>query len=263
MTRARLLLVAIGLAAIGGAAPARAGCAPDATKVRAQETAAAAKAHFDHGEYAAAAADYREAYRLWPSPALLYNLAQAYRLAGDCAHASQAYREYLHLQPDSPYRATVEQNLSAADACAKPAAPPPPPPVVVTAPQPAPVPALHAAPAPAPAIDADTGRGRRRAGLVMMAGGALVAAAGTYFAIDASHAQREVADFYAHGGDWNDIAAVDARGRRDHVLAIAGFAAGGAALLAGATIYLTGHRERAVAVVPARSGGEVVLSWRW
>jgi hypothetical protein len=252
MTRARTLSCAMAFVAIAAASPARA--QPGDAKGSAQELAARAKAHFDHAEYAAAASDYREAYRLWPSPGLLFNLGQAYRLAGDCLHASQAYREFLHLQPDSPYRATVEQNLSAADACAKPVAPPP---VEVHAPTPAPITTQRHD------DDGDDGRSRRIAGLAIAGGGALVAIAGSYFAIDASRAQREVADFYANGGDWSQIADVDARGHRDHALAITGFAIGGAALVAGATVYWLGRRERAVAIVPARGGGEVVLSWRF
>jgi tetratricopeptide (TPR) repeat protein len=255
MIRARLLSVAITAAAIAAASPARA--QPDDPKAKAQELAASAKAHFDRGEYAPAADAYREAYRLWPSPGLLYNLGQAYRLAGDCAHASASYREYLHLQPDSPYRATVEQNLSAADACAKPAAVSTTP-VAVLAPAPAPVSVPSAAES-----DGDDGSAQRVTGLAVAGGGALLALAGTYFAIDASRAQREVADFYARGGDWSQIADVDARGQRDHTLAITGFAIGGAAIAAGATLYLLARDERAVAIVPARGGGEVVLSWRF
>jgi hypothetical protein len=266
MNRVRATVLAVAACAIAAAAPARGDDAPkpgtddpkpssDDVKAKAQDKAASAKAHFDHGEYAAAAADYREAYRLWPSAGLLYNLAQAYRLAGDCVHASFAYREFLHLQPDSPYRATVEQNLSAADACAKAAAPPP---VAVAKP----VPALGVTATAGP-VEGDPGHTRRLAGLALAGGGALLAAAGTYFTIDASRAQKEVADFYAHGGAWSDIADVDARGHRDHELAIAGFAIGGAAILAGATLYMLGHRERAVAIVPARGGGQVVMSWRF
>jgi tetratricopeptide (TPR) repeat protein len=258
MTRARWMLVAIAACAIAGSPPARgqAPPAPDDAKAKAQELATSAKAHFDRGEYAAAVDAYRDAYRLWPSAGLLYNLGQAYRLAGDCTHAAFAYREYLHLQPDSPIRATVEQNLSAADACAKAAEPAP-------APAPAPVPEALA-PAPiAPLPDDDPGHTQRIAGLAIAGGGAILAAAGTYFAIDAAHAQRDVADFYARGGDWSQIADVDARGHRSHALAITGFALGGAALAAGVTLYMLGHRERAVAIVPARGGGEVVLAWRF
>lgn len=246
--------------------PPPAPSSPEQARTTAQGIAARAKAHFDRGEYAEAIADYREAYRLWPSPGLLYNLGQAYRLVGDCAHASQAYREYLHLTPDSPYRATVEQNLSAAEACAKAAEPAPPeppkptpPPVVVSPPVAAPIKTP-----PVAVGDDDRGHTRRVAGLAVAGGGAALVLAGAYFARGASNAQQDVASFYAQGGDWADISAIDARGRRDRTLSIVGFAAGGVAIAAGVSLYLLGRSdERAVAIVPSTSGGEVVVRWRF
>lgn len=251
------------------ATPTPVPASPDQARTTAQGIAARAKAHFDHGEYAEAIADYREAYRLWPSPGLLYNLGQAYRLVGDCAHASQAYREYLHLTPDSPYRATVEQNLSAAEACAKTAEPAPTPTPEPPRPTPTPSPTPVAAPitttAPVASVgEDDRGHTRRIAGVAVAGGGAVLLVAGAYFARDASSAQRDVASFYAKGGDWADISAIDARGHRDRTLSIVGFAAGGVAIAAGVSLYLLGRDdERAVAIVPTARGGEVLVRWRF
>ncbi|HTJ44542.1 MAG TPA: hypothetical protein VL463_20700 [Kofleriaceae bacterium] len=235
---------------------------PSDPRAEAQAHAASAKVHFDKGEYAEAAADYKEAYRLLPSVGLLYNLGQAYRLAGDCEHASQAYREYLHLAPDSPYRATVEQNLAAANACkpAEPAPqpepqPPPPPPSVEVKP---PAPAITAV-APPPVEDHS---GMRIAGLSVGGAGIVFVAAGAYFALDASHAQRDVAAFYEKGGSWDDIAATDERGRRSRTLSIVGFGVGAAAIAAGVTMYFMSE-ERPVAIVPTSGGGQVVMSWHF
>jgi tetratricopeptide (TPR) repeat protein len=249
-----------------GPPPAPAG--PADPRTAASKLAASAKAHFDHGEYTEAVNDYREAYRLLPTPGLLYNLGQAYRLAGDCRRAADAYREYLRLSPDTPYKATVEQNMSAAEACAKDAEsghePTPPTPPPAPPPKPPPPKVEHPVIKTHVVEDPDAGHTQRLAGLATIGGGALLVAAGVYFAVDASHAQRDVAAFYQTGGDWSEIASVDARGHRSHWLAVGGFALGGAAIAAGATLYMLGRNdERAVAIVPTPTGGEVLVRWRF
>ena len=68
----------------------------------AKRLAARAQVHYDLGEYGQAIADYEDAYRIAKTPGFLYNLAQSYRLAGDCVTASSMYRNYLRLAPRSP-----------------------------------------------------------------------------------------------------------------------------------------------------------------
>jgi tetratricopeptide (TPR) repeat protein len=65
---------------------------------------AAARAHYDKaagayalGRYAEAAAEFEESFTLKPDPALLFNAAQAYRLAGDRERALQLYHSYLRV----------------------------------------------------------------------------------------------------------------------------------------------------------------------
>jgi tetratricopeptide (TPR) repeat protein len=248
-------------------APAPAPISPGQAEQLAKEKAASAKAAFDRGDYAVAVEDYREAYRLVPSPGLLFNLGQAYRLVGSCGEAVEAYREYLRLVPDSPYRPTAEQNLAAAEVCARDAeaaarrreerkrdaeaaaiTPPvaPPPPAV------------------------DRGRPLRRAGVGAMAAGGMLTIAGTYFALDAARQGQEVTDFYERGGAWDDVAGADERGRRSQLISRVTFAAGAVALATGATLYVLGRRGERTPVVtaaPAGSGGggggQMVMSWRF
>lgn len=59
-----------------------------------------ASAHFAVGEFADAAEEYQAAYKLKPDPALLYNAAQAYRLAGNNEKALVLYRNYLQFYPN-------------------------------------------------------------------------------------------------------------------------------------------------------------------
>jgi tetratricopeptide (TPR) repeat protein len=71
------------------------------------DNAADAKAHYQSataffavGEFAKAADEYQQAYTLKPDPALLYNAAQSYRLAGNNERAIILYKNYVSLYPD-------------------------------------------------------------------------------------------------------------------------------------------------------------------
>ncbi|MDZ4694187.1 MAG: hypothetical protein SGI86_03500 [Deltaproteobacteria bacterium] len=63
----------------------------------AREAYQRATAEFGLGNYGSAAAEYEKAFRYKPDPALLFNAAQAYRLADNKPRAIQLYRNYLRL----------------------------------------------------------------------------------------------------------------------------------------------------------------------
>jgi tetratricopeptide (TPR) repeat protein len=69
--------------------------------------------HYDFGEYAQAIALFRKAYELTREPALLFNVAQAHRLAGDCHEALEAYRHFLRLSQDQALRAKAHAQSEA------------------------------------------------------------------------------------------------------------------------------------------------------
>lgn len=125
------------------------------TDARAEETdvaeakrlAVSAKLHFDLGDYAAAIAEYGDAYRLAPRPGFLYNLGQSYRLSGDCVAASTMYRNYLRLSPGTPHRPMVQRHLGLLDECV------------------------------------DVGKTRKRVGVAISGTGVLVAGLGTWLAM--------------------------------------------------------------------------------
>jgi tetratricopeptide (TPR) repeat protein len=104
--------------------------------------------HYSLGEYAQAIAAFRRAYELSAAPGLLFNIAQAHRLNGQCKEALEIYRHFVRLAPDSPYRTEAETQIATlAGRCAQPtdvrsAAPSPPtvdraasPPVLVSSPR--------------------------------------------------------------------------------------------------------------------------------
>src|SRR5450432_2756009 len=111
-----LLLLALPAVAVEGGA--------DAREIYEQATAA-----FGLGHYAAAAEKYEAAFSLRPDPALLYNAAQSYRLAGNKPRALELYRNCLRLYPNfhnaedarrqvTNLKAEIEQEQSAKTATA-------------------------------------------------------------------------------------------------------------------------------------------------
>ena len=77
------------------------------TSAASADGAADAKAHYQSatayfavGEFAKAAEEYQQAYTLKPDPALLYNAAQSYRLAGNNERALILYKNYVSLYPN-------------------------------------------------------------------------------------------------------------------------------------------------------------------
>ena len=61
-----------------------------------------ATADFAVGDFAKAADEYQQAYRLKPDAALLYNAAQSYRLAGNNEKALILYKNYVMFYPNQP-----------------------------------------------------------------------------------------------------------------------------------------------------------------
>ncbi|HEX4456862.1 MAG TPA: hypothetical protein VIA18_02780 [Polyangia bacterium] len=66
---------------------------------------------FDLGLYDKSIAEYMKAYQAVNDPALLYNLAQAHRLAGHVRDALRFYRVYLQRLPNAENRPEVEEKI--------------------------------------------------------------------------------------------------------------------------------------------------------
>jgi tetratricopeptide (TPR) repeat protein len=107
------ILLAAGCAALLLAGTARA--ASDSDLEQARQHAAKAKVHYDLGEYEKAAEEYIIVYRLRPLPALLFNIAQSYRQAGQYDKAKQFYQSYLRENPDPETTAQVKKALKEID----------------------------------------------------------------------------------------------------------------------------------------------------
>jgi len=81
----------------------------------ARQHAAKAKVHYDLGEFEKAAEEYILVYRLRPLPALLFNIAQSYRQAGQYEKAKQFYKAYLRENPDPQSKTAVKKALKEID----------------------------------------------------------------------------------------------------------------------------------------------------
>lgn len=74
-------------------------------------------AEYRLGYYDKAASLYEEAYRLLPDPALLYNVGQAYRMAGQRDKALNAYKSYLRTSaPEAPNRDFARKRIEELEA---------------------------------------------------------------------------------------------------------------------------------------------------
>jgi hypothetical protein len=100
----RSTLVLVTIAALGSSAFA----APPT----AEDLFAEGQRAYDRHDYALAIERWQESYRLSKEPGLLYNVAQAYRLAGDCEHALSTYRLFVTADPASDQRSLADDFIA-------------------------------------------------------------------------------------------------------------------------------------------------------
>jgi tetratricopeptide (TPR) repeat protein len=241
---------------------------------RADDDVASARSHFkrasrlyDLRRYREAAKEFEAAYEAKDDPAFLYNIAQAYRLAGDSAEAVGAYQSYLRRAPDAPHRREVEARIAelkqlvedqrktqqAPPLGTHPPELPEPPPIVEAPPKPQqPPPALP------PVEHAEAGHpGRTKiiAGAAVAAVGLALIGVGIAYALEAASASDQLTN--PQPGQVFDPQ-LESDGHTYQAWSIAGFAVGGAALAAGAVVLALGVRERRaprLALVPRFAPG--------
>ncbi|HEY1811477.1 MAG TPA: hypothetical protein VGG74_03920 [Kofleriaceae bacterium] len=231
------------------------------------------KRHFDLGEYRAAIAAWRQSYLLSNEPLLLFNIAQAYRLAGDCAQANRFYANYKRTVPAPSNRVELEQAMAVCanvepatgdtDLPVEPSAPKTNPPAVV-APTAPPTPTspsgsrMPSLPTPAAsASDVSRGGALRITGLALAGAGVI---AGVVAIVSAVHASNEASTISNEpaGTTWtgalsSDYSSGESAQTRARVLG----AIGGAALVGGGLVWWLGHRmgnaRVDVAIAPGHS----------
>ena len=193
---------------------------------------------FNVGEYDLAIDSWKASYQQSPAPGLLYNLAQAHRLRGDCAEARLLYKRYLASGPTGRQRERAEARVVELESCAqRPPAPPAVPAAV------APGPPVPRAAVPVPAVTSGKApalRARERSRLPVMVLGGLslgLGAATGYFGWQAVRAADETSRHFTEERPWTPAAAErEATGRRSEKLTIVTGTA--TVLAAAATLWL-------------------------
>jgi tetratricopeptide (TPR) repeat protein len=232
---------------------------------------------YDLGHFTEAAAEYEKAYEAKENPALLYNLGQAYRGAGEHQKALNAYRAYLRNAPDAGNRDEVAHFIEAlkhsieVEKAAKekppvgtlPAPPPPataPPvtaPIVVAPPPPRREPDQH---------ELALGRKLRIAGIAVGAFGVASVATGAAFAGLTAKTNDELN--HPSGTMPTYDKSLESKGRTYQALETAFFVVGGAAVVAGVATFLVGTQKvkrnnfaLAPIVAPTQVGASFGLSF--
>jgi tetratricopeptide (TPR) repeat protein len=269
--RSTLVLLSILAAAVPAHAEPSAAAAADAAYQEGRRL-------YDLHEWDRAIAKFKESYALRSDAPSLFNIAQAYRLAGDCAQAVSFYKTYARNFPHATNLDKVTKFLRELEPCPapapepepRPAAPPPSPspsPTVSSArvpPAPAPAPVTTAARPPEPHVAVaphapEAGRAERIAAVALGAAGIAAIGAGGLFAYQGHQKASKVE---SGTGTWDPQLQRD--GRAANLRAELALGLGGAALITGGILYYLGHRagERApvVGVAPSAHGGILVWS---
>jgi hypothetical protein len=215
------------------------------------------QASYDRADYATAVAKWQASYDLSKESGLLFNLAQAKRLSGDCVGAIAIYRRFVAADADP----TSEQHKLAEDFVREldgtcPAQNP-----VVSTPKIVDRPNLGGHLTDHEADRSRSGRTWKIAGLVTSGVGVVAIAVGLGLGHHGASIGDEVTAACQAGCDWAALKDKDARGRREVAIGRALDVVGVAAIAGGAIFYYLGVRQEAITVAPAPSGSGGVVSW--
>jgi tetratricopeptide (TPR) repeat protein len=181
-------------------------------------------AHYEAGRYAEAIADLEASYDITAAPGLLYNLAQAYRLKGDCGRALDLYRRFLAEGPVGNIRELTEGRIAETERCLAGAPPKhrPPDPAVQPLPPEATPPSLRLGSEPVRTQPREEKSWRQRAGIGLGAAAVALAVTGAVFGWRAREASGDVDAVYDRGGVWGPYAMQrEQDGLRDERFALA------------------------------------------
>jgi tetratricopeptide (TPR) repeat protein len=222
---------------------------------------------YDIQEWDQAIAKFKDAYRQRSDAASLFNIAQSYRLKGDCANAISFYKTYKRNFPSAENLDKVDKFIAELEpTCPREPAPPLPPPVPVPEQHPAPpqpVEGVTLEPPPPPSND-DPGHGKKLAGYIALGVGGAGIIGGVVLGVAAHGKANDVTN---GSGPWDP--SLETSGERDQRYSRICFAVGAAGVIAGGVLWFLGHNEagealHTVAVAPlSEGGGAFVVSGRF
>lgn len=224
---------------------------------------------YEDKRYDDALVAWQKSYELSKLPGLVFNIAQAHRLKGECTKAVASYRTFIELDPGSGQRGQAENLVKELEPCKDAPAPVVErhdPPIVERHDVPQVVAATRRS-YPRPVTPEPRGRGKLVASAIIGVAGAAAAGVGLLFGGQADSLATEVKAACASGCAWTDIKDRDAEGHRDVVLQWSLIGAGAAALVASGVLYYLAASERSsastVVVAPRPSGATVSWQRSW
>jgi len=244
--------------------------------------------HYQVAEYTQAIDVWKQAYLISKKPLLLFNIGQAYRLSGDCKQAQTFYDNYQEAEPNPSNQDELDQAVAACKNAPattdKPAGTGDKPATTITSTQNPPLTPVDTHPTETKPVDdpgkslargtkpvappstggvdlepgptTTSGGGKRTAGIIVGIAGVVLEGGAVVFALQgkskASDAEK-VTTWDQHAMD------LQSAGERDNKIAWGLGIAGGAAIVAGVVLYVTGGAttEHGVAIVPTRDGAQV------
>lgn len=225
----------------------------------AEDLYAEGQAAYDRADYAGAITKWQASYDLSKEAGLLFNLAQAKRLAGDCVGAITTYRRFDATDAEQ----ASEQHKLAKDFVRE---------LEETCPEPKPAmspPTIDVRPKLDGGLNLDTrlidhesdrGRSWKIAGLVTSGVGIMTIAVGLGLGHHGASIGDEVTTACSTSCDWAALKDKDAQGKREVTIGKVLDVAGVAAIAGGAVFYYLGVRQETLTVAPAPGGGGVI-SW--
>jgi hypothetical protein len=191
------------------------------------------QAAYNNAAYATAIAKWTQAYKLSGAHDLLFNIAQAHRLDGDCIHALSMYKRFVEADRKSEQRALADGFITELE------------------------PKCGASTRPR---HVDRRNTLKVVGLVTGGGGVTLVVTGLLFGHRAAAIGNEVTATCDRGCDWAVQKDKEARGRRYEKIGYALDAVGLLAIAGGSVMYYLG-RESTVMVVPSAHSEAAVVSW--
>lgn len=213
---------------------------------------------YDGNNYREAAPHFLKAYELDPQPAYLFDAAQAYRFAKECASAAKYFRQFLDVakQVKTENLDKVKGYIAEMDECAKP------PPAPAAAP-PLPPREIPVGPLPGPEVS-DPGSTTRKVGIAVAVVGVVgLGVSGYYWKKvqdlndDACHKDSTSCSPSVAQTENND-------GETRARISIASGVVGGAALVGGIVLYVLGRNasnEPTVSLAPMRNGAALSFTF--
>ena len=219
------------------------------------------QAAFAKDDFATAAAKWKESYALSKEPELLFNIAQAIRLNGECEEALATYRRYVAKAPEGEQGRLADEFIrELAAKCDDVGHTTRESKLRVSKEQPR-----------------DVNKGDARmdtktiAGLAIAGAGVVSVVAGLYYGDRASTLGEEVRDACpgtdgGAGCNWGVLADKEAEGRSAETKQYAFIGIGAAAIVGGGILCWFGSREQPdapVAIAPERGGAMITWSGLW